>query len=204
PARAARLARAGGGGGFGIPGRLHARGARRLLQRHQPRAADRWCRARLERSFGVQLPEFRERAGSQCRRDRWDRALRGDPGRSRRTRGARQCRALAAGAGAHTGGGMNATTGDVLSLVREDLRDFAGYSSARSSKLDGEIWLNANESAWGNAADTDASCRRYPDPQPAALCAALAGLYGVDPARLIVGRGSDEAIDLLVRATCAP
>src|SRR5690606_37813524 len=98
----------------------------------------------------------------------------------------------------------NATTGDVLSLVREDLLDFAGYSSARSSKVDGEIWLNANESAWGNAADTDASCRRYPDPQPAALCAALAGLYGVDPARLIVGRGSDEAIDLLVRATCAP
>lgn len=99
---------------------------------------------------------------------------------------------------------MNATTGDLLSLVREDLRDFAGYSSARSAKLDGEIWLNANESAWGNAADTDASCRRYPDPQPAALCAALAGLYGVDTSQLIVGRGSDEAIDLLVRATCAP
>ncbi|MGY1409320.1 MULTISPECIES: histidinol-phosphate transaminase [unclassified Luteimonas] len=99
---------------------------------------------------------------------------------------------------------MNRATGDVLSLVRADLRDFAGYSSARSSKLDGEIWLNANESAWGNAADADASCRRYPDPQPAALCAALAGLYGVQPEQLIVGRGSDEAIDLLVRATCTP
>ena len=99
---------------------------------------------------------------------------------------------------------MNAATGDILSLVREDLRDFAGYSSARSAKLQGEIWLNANEAAWGNAADADASCRRYPDPQPAALCEALAGLYGVAPAQLIVGRGSDEAIDLLVRATCAP
>ncbi len=93
---------------------------------------------------------------------------------------------------------------DVLALVREDLRGFAGYSSARSETLDGEIWLNANESAWANAADDGASCRRYPDPQPAALRGALADLYGVAPQRLLIGRGSDEAIDLLVRATCAP
>jgi len=99
---------------------------------------------------------------------------------------------------------MNAKAAGILSLVREDLRDFAGYSSARSARLDGEIWLNANESAWANAADPDAACRRYPDPQPAALCEALARLYGVQPAQLVVGRGSDEAIDLLVRATCHP
>jgi len=99
---------------------------------------------------------------------------------------------------------MNTAGSDVLALVREDLRDFAGYSSARSARLDGEIWLNANESAWANLADDEGGCRRYPDPQPAALCAALAGLYGVSPARLVVGRGSDEAIDLLVRATCRP
>jgi len=90
----------------------------------------------------------------------------------------------------------------VLALVREDLREFAGYSSARSDSLEGEVWLNANESAWANPADADASCRRYPDPQPAALVAALAGLYKVEPGQLLVGRGSDEAIDLLVRATC--
>ena len=93
---------------------------------------------------------------------------------------------------------------DVLALVREDLRGFAGYSSARSEKLDGEIWLNANESAWANVADDGASCRRYPDPQPAALREALADLYGVAPQQLLIGRGSDEAIDLLVRATCNP
>lgn len=90
----------------------------------------------------------------------------------------------------------------VLSLVREDLRGFAGYSSARSERLVGEVWLNANESAWANPADATAACRRYPDPQPAALREALAGLYGVAPERLVIGRGSDEAIDLLVRATC--
>lgn len=99
---------------------------------------------------------------------------------------------------------MSADPSGILSLVREDLRDFAGYSSARSARLQGEIWLNANESAWANAADADAACRRYPDPQPAALRDALCALYGVHADQLLVGRGSDEAIDLLVRATCVP
>jgi len=90
----------------------------------------------------------------------------------------------------------------VLDLVREDLRGFAGYKSARTEALRGEVWLNANESAWANAADAEECCRRYPDPQPPALRAALAALYGVGEDQLLIGRGSDEAIDLLVRATC--
>lgn len=89
-------------------------------------------------------------------------------------------------------------------LLREDLRDFAGYRSARSDSVQGEVWLNANESACASAADPDGSLRRYPDPQPAALRAALAGLYGVAPERLLATRGSDEGIDLLLRAFCAP
>lgn len=93
---------------------------------------------------------------------------------------------------------------DILQLVRADLRDFGGYKSARSEALRGEVWLNANESAWANPADPDAACRRYPDPQPRALRAALASLYGCDPRELLIGRGSDEAIDLLVRACCVP
>lgn len=93
---------------------------------------------------------------------------------------------------------------DLLALVREDLRGFAGYKSARSEALQGDVWLNANESAWPNPADTTASCRRYPDPQPVALRSALAALYACDTSQLLVGRGSDEAIDLLVRALCNP
>ncbi len=93
---------------------------------------------------------------------------------------------------------------DLLALVRKDLRDFAGYQSARSEILQGDVWLNANESAWPNPADTDASCRRYPDPQPVALRSALAALYGCDASQLLIGRGSDEAIDLLVRTLCNP
>ncbi|MGH8052641.1 MAG: histidinol-phosphate transaminase [Stenotrophomonas sp.] len=92
----------------------------------------------------------------------------------------------------------------VLELVRSDLRGFAGYSSARSAKLEGEIWLNANESAWANPGDAQASCRRYPEPQPQALRERLAGLYGCSAEQLLIGRGSDEAIDLLVRALCVP
>lgn len=92
----------------------------------------------------------------------------------------------------------------ILPLVRPDLRDFAGYKSARSEALRGDVWLNANESAWSNPADGEGRSRRYPDPQPPALRARLADLYGVAPAALLVGRGSDEAIDLLVRALCVP
>ncbi|WP_318639556.1 histidinol-phosphate transaminase [Stenotrophomonas sp. STM01] len=92
----------------------------------------------------------------------------------------------------------------VLDLVRDDLRGFTGYSSARSAKLDGEIWLNANESAWANPGDPLASCRRYPDPQPQALRGRLATLYDCAPEQLLIGRGSDEVIDLLVRALCVP
>ena len=96
---------------------------------------------------------------------------------------------------------MNAT---VAALLREDLRDFGGYKSARSDLIEGDVWLNANESAWSNPSDPGATLRRYPDPQPRGLRSMLAGLYEVEPNQLLLGRGSDEAIDLLVRAFCAP
>ena len=44
----------------------------------------------------------------------------------------------------------------LLELVRPDLRGFAGYKSARTENLRGDIWLNANESAWNNPADPQA------------------------------------------------
>ena len=92
----------------------------------------------------------------------------------------------------------------VLELVREDLRGFVGYVSARSTAQRGVTWLNANESAWASAADPGGACARYPEPQPAALVGTLADLYGCAPDQLVLGRGSDEAIDLLVRALCVP
>lgn len=91
-----------------------------------------------------------------------------------------------------------------IELVRSDLRDFAGYRSARTDRVDGDTWLNANESAWPNLADGATAVRRYPDRQPQALRDRLASLYGCAPDELLIGRGSDEAIDLLVRAICEP
>jgi len=89
-------------------------------------------------------------------------------------------------------------------LIREDLRDFAGYGSARRTSVTGSIWLNANESPWANVADAERTLHRYPDPQPQTLRVRLADLYCAEPEQLLVGRGSDEAIDLLVRALCNP
>lgn len=91
---------------------------------------------------------------------------------------------------------------NVLDLVRPDLRDFAGYGSARKSGLTGTVWLNANESPWASPADPGLGLNRYPEPQPAALRARLAALYGVPEATLLMTRGSDEGIDLLTRALC--
>lgn len=99
---------------------------------------------------------------------------------------------------------MNGPAFDVLKLLREDLRGFAGYRSARNEIAAGKVWLNANEAAYANIADDDGRLRRYPEPQPESLRGALAGLYGVAPERVLIGRGSDELIDLLVRAFCRP
>lgn len=93
---------------------------------------------------------------------------------------------------------------DILALVRQDLHTFTGYRSARADRVSGEIWLNANECPWDNPAAPDHHQRRYPDPQPARLRQALATLYGCRPEQLLMGRGSDEGIDLLIRALCYP
>ena len=92
----------------------------------------------------------------------------------------------------------------VSKLLRSDLRDFSGYRSARTDKLNGDVWLNANESPWANPGTPAIDLRRYPSPQPERLRNALAGLYQVAPEQLLAGRGSDEAIDLLLRAFCMP
>lgn len=90
----------------------------------------------------------------------------------------------------------------ILDLVRPDLRAFAGYASARREQATGHVWLNANESPWRSSADPGLGLNRYPEPQPKALRARMAELYGVPAERLMVTRGSDEGIDLLVRSFC--
>jgi histidinol-phosphate aminotransferase len=89
----------------------------------------------------------------------------------------------------------------VAHLLRPELRDFTAYHAASPRR--GVVRLHANESSWRAAwDDTDDGLNRYPDPRPAALVGALAGLYGVAPGAVLATRGSDDAIDLLVRAFC--
>ncbi len=50
--------------------------------------------------------------------------------------------------------------------------------------------------------DSTAGLNRYPEPQPHALVERLARPVWRAARQVLVGRGSDEAIDLLMRAFC--
>lgn len=89
----------------------------------------------------------------------------------------------------------------VVERARADIRALTPYSHA--------AWepsltrLHANELPWRIEGDPSvAGLNRYPEPQPPPLVEGLARLYGVRPEQLLVGRGSDEAIDLLMRVYC--
>lgn len=89
----------------------------------------------------------------------------------------------------------------VTAIARADIRVLHAYEHA--SWEPGLIRLHANESPWRSACDQSAAgLNRYPEPHPHELTAALARFYGVDPAMTLACRGSDEAIDLLIRCYC--
>jgi histidinol-phosphate aminotransferase len=86
-------------------------------------------------------------------------------------------------------------------IARPEIRALRAYEHA--SWEPGLVRLHANESPW--RADADRSVEglnRYPEPHPYALIARLAEFYGVAGDCLLAARGSDEAIDLLIRAYC--
>jgi histidinol-phosphate aminotransferase len=89
----------------------------------------------------------------------------------------------------------------VLALARPDILELQPYQHAQwDPSLER---MHANEMPWRAQGDnTQAGLNRYPEPQPRALVERMARLYEVPAANLLVGRGSDEAIDLLVRAFC--
>ena len=90
---------------------------------------------------------------------------------------------------------------DVLRLARPDILELQPYQHAAWNPALER--LHANEMPWrATGDDSDAGLNRYPEPQPRALLERLARLYGVPASRILAGRGSDEAIDLLARAFC--
>src|SRR5215475_2127746 len=65
--------------------------------------------------------------------------------------------------------------------------------------------LHANELPWRTPGDDSrAGLNRYPEPQSRVLIERLAALYEVSATRILAARGSDEAIDLLIRTFCRP
>ncbi|MVM33566.1 histidinol-phosphate transaminase [Spirosoma sp. HMF4905] len=89
-------------------------------------------------------------------------------------------------------------------LLRPHILTLTPYSSARD-EYTGKVgvFLDANENPIGSTTDTG-DYNRYPDPHQWAIKHRLAPIKGVRPEQIFLGNGSDEPIDLLVRATCAP
>ena len=89
----------------------------------------------------------------------------------------------------------------VASLARADIVALEPHSHAAWEP--GLTRLHANELPWRMPGDdSQEGLNRYPEPQPSALIERLAELYRSPPETLLLTRGSDEAIDLLVRAFC--
>ena len=94
---------------------------------------------------------------------------------------------------------------NINALVRPEILAMTPYPSARSTAGADGILLNANEApfvlvdqpGWSNL-------NRYPVPQPAELKDRLSDIYRVSGEQLLVTRGSDEGIDLLLRVFCRP
>lgn len=89
-------------------------------------------------------------------------------------------------------------------LLRPHIQTLTPYSSARD-EYTGKVgvFLDANENPLGSTTDAG-DYNRYPDPHQWAIKQRLAPIKGVRAGQIFLGNGSDEPIDLLVRATCVP
>ncbi len=92
---------------------------------------------------------------------------------------------------------------DIKQLLRPHLLQLTPYSSARD-EFSGKasVFLDANENSFGSATAEDFN--RYPDPHQRRLKRMVARLKQVPADQIFLGNGSDEPIDLLIRAFCNP
>ena len=93
----------------------------------------------------------------------------------------------------------------ILARARSDIVKMHGYSSARKlqTKAKGLVYLDANECPFEPLVGSQ-NYSRYPLQQPEELVRALCELYDVSSRNLIIARGADEVIDILVRTFCVP
>jgi histidinol-phosphate aminotransferase len=94
-------------------------------------------------------------------------------------------------------------TFDLTKILRPHILNLVPYSSARDEYTGKEgIFLDANENPYLSV--NGQHWNRYPDPYQWTIKEKLAPIKGVRPSQIFLGNGSDEPIDLLVRATCTP
>ncbi len=88
---------------------------------------------------------------------------------------------------------------ELQQLVRPNIFALKPYSCARN-EFTGEasVFIDANENPF------DTSYNRYPDPLQILLKEKIAKLKGVRPSQIMLGNGSDEPIDLIIRIFCEP
>jgi len=96
---------------------------------------------------------------------------------------------------------------------RPGIKKIAPYVPGKDS-IDGRATiakLSSNEGALGPSPKAMAAylkaageLHRYPDGDSSKLRAAIGRHYGLDPDRIVCGTGSDELLNLLVRAYCGP
>lgn len=87
-----------------------------------------------------------------------------------------------------------------------------GYTPGEQPRDDGIIKLNTNENPYPPSPKVYAALRRainptlrlYPEPLSDTLRATAARLYGVTPANILAGNGSDEILSLLLRCFVGP
>ena len=88
---------------------------------------------------------------------------------------------------------------DISSLVRENILNLKPYSCARNEfKGEASVFLDANENPM------NAPYNRYPDPLQEELKAKISKIKNVRPTQIMLGVGSDEPIDLIIRIFCEP
>ena len=92
---------------------------------------------------------------------------------------------------------------NIEKLLRPGIAALKPYSSARDEFTgQASVFLDANENSLGGPLAEDFS--RYPDPLQMPLRQALAALKSVQTDQIFIGNGSDEAIDMLMRAFVEP
>lgn len=92
---------------------------------------------------------------------------------------------------------------DLNKLVRDNIKNLKPYSSARSEfSGTAKIYLDANENSFGSPLTK--WYNRYPDPLQWDLKKKIAAIKKVEAEHMLLGNGSDECIDLLIRAFCNP